>query len=509
MKRRAVATVLASAVLSACGSTVQVRGTAALDGDGVTQQSGGTSTGGLGSTGSTSTGGTGGSSSAGGTGATNQPGSATPASANPGTVITVTTGGSTTSSGATGSSIRGDRTPIEVGILLFPDLDKAAQAFGDAVDTGNQTLITDTAVRWINTHGGVAGHPIKVIKHNVSLTSSETYDQIMQQACEDFTVDHKVAVAIAPATAANNNFAACLKKAGVQLLMSGHWMHDSQDWRQYPNLWSANEPDMGSVAKAMVDQVLNRSLAKPGGKVGLMTMTHPAGVRAANNVIKPKLKAAGIEVVEYTVPPPASTADSSNSVAVINSAELRMASEQIQTVLFLCPACLSFFARQANTQQYYPRYLSSSLDTPINIKDSEYSRSMRDAIMIGWQPDLDVGLYRHPKELADNGTRKLCHTMMDPIKQSRGDVSEFATQVICDSFLQVKKAAELNPVTPLNGPAFGVGMGRIGTGFPCALNYTTNLTPGHHGGVTSYRTMHWDSSKLAFVYDSPKRLSFR
>lgn len=502
MNRRLIATVLASALLSGCGSTVQLRGTAAVGGDGLTQQGAGTGAGDLGSTsGGTGTGGIGGTSSTGTAGTSGQPGSGAGAATSGGGSVGGTSGGGTESSA-------GDRTPVEVGILLFPDLDKFAQAFGSTVDTGNQTLITDTAVSWVNAHGGLAGHPMKVIKHNVSLTSSDTYDQMAQQACQDFTVDHKVAIAIAPGTAVSNNFAACLQKAGVQLLMSGHWMHDAKDWQQFPNLWSANEPDMGSVAQAMVDQIINRKLAKAGGKVGLMTMTEPAGVRAANDVLKPKLKAAGIDVVEYTVPPPASTADISNSVAVVNSAELRMASEQIQTVLFLCPGCFSFFVRQANSQQYYPRYLGSSLDTPVGIKDSEYDRSMQSAIMIGWQPHQDVGLYSHPQELTDNPNRKLCHTIMDPIKQSSGDASEFATQVICDSFLQVKRAAELNAVRPLNGPAFREGMGRFGTGFPCALNYTTNLTPSLHGGVTSYRTMHWDSSKLVFVYDSPRRLPF-
>lgn len=503
MKRRLVATALASVVLTACGSTVQLQGKAALGGVGLGQEGDGTITGALGTAGTAGSSASGGTSSTGSAGAPGRTGAVSGVATTP----RMTSGGS--SSGVPSSAAVGDRTPIEVGILLFPDLDKFAQAFGSTVDTGDQTLITDTAVSWINAHGGVAGRPLKVIKHNVSLTSSDTYDQMAQQACEDFTVDHKVAVAIAPGTAVSNNFAACLKKAGVQLLMSGHWMHDAQDWKEYPNLWSANEPDMGSVADAMVDQVLNRSLAKAGGKVGLMTMTEPAGVRAANNVIKPRLKAAGIEVVEYTVPPPASTADIGNSVAVVNSAELRMASEQIETVLFLCPGCFSFFVRQANSQQYYPRYLGSSLDTPVGIKDSEYDRAMKSAIMIGWQPHQDVGLYRHPQELTDNSTRKLCHTIMDPIKQSRGDASEFSTQVICDSFLQVKRAAELNPVSPLNGLAIGVGMGRFGADFPCALNATTTLTPSRHGGVSSYRTMHWDSSKLAFVFDSPRRLPFR
>jgi len=490
---------LLSLALAACGSTVQMQGTAP-GGGGLTQPGldgtpGAVGLGGTGGLEGTSTGGPGGAVGEGGA-----PGSPNPTS--------VGTSGSTTSPRPVLQG-RGKRAPIEVGIVLYPDISEFAGAFGGEVDTGDQDLITETAVRWVNAHGGAAGHPVKVVKYYFELTSSKTYSQIAQEACEHFTVDHHVVAVLAPGTVLDNNFPACLKRTGTQLLMSAHYIRDAKDWQQVPNLWSVFEADGGDIARAMVDQVLKRPLAKSGEKVGLMTMTEPAAVRAANGVIKPELKAAGIDVVEYTVPPPASTADIGNSVAVVNSAELRMAAEGIETVLFLCPGCLPFFARQADSQQYYPRYLGSSLDQPLDIKGAAYERSMKSAILLGWLPHKDVGLYRHPKELTDNPNRKLCHTIMDPIRQSTGDPSEYVTQAICDGFLQVWQAAKLNPAHPLKGPDLQIGLGRIGTGFPSAVTYGTNQTPSRHGGVTHYRTMHWDSSAQAFVYDSPRRLAFR
>jgi hypothetical protein len=503
MKRALICAALLSLALTACGTTVPMTSTTGA-GDGLTATGpGGTGTA-AGTTGSSLDGGSSGTTSGGGTAAPGLVSGGTGAALG-GTGTTGSTGGQGAVPPPAGTKL----LPIEVGILLYPDINEFAAMFGGEVNTGDQDLIVDTAVKWVNANGGAGGHPIRIIKHYVSLTSADTYDQLAQQACEDFTVDHKAVAVFAPGTSVSNNFAACLKKAGALLIMSGHWMHDSTDWKQHPNLYSPAEADMGSVGRAMVDQILGRKLATRGEKVGLMVMEEPGGVRASDNVIKPLLKAQGIEVVEYRVPPPASTADIGNSVAVNNSAELRMASQGIKTIMFLCPGCLKFFAQQADSQQYYPRYIVSSLDTLGAQRDAALDRAYKTAIGIGWEPNLDVGLYSRPKELTDNPTRALCKKIMGPIKQSTDDASEFVTQAVCDGFLQIKRAGDANPANPLTGPAMQKGMGLLGSRFPSALSFSTRLAPDHHGGATSYRTLRWDSPSTSFVYDSPKRLSFR
>jgi hypothetical protein len=408
-----------------------------------------------------------------------------------------------------GTVAAGKPAPIEVGIMLFPDLNQFAAKFGGTADTGNQSLQVDTVVNWINKHGGAAGHPIVAVKHNISMSSSESYDQLAQEACEDFTVDHHAVAAITPGAVVSNNFAACLQRRGALYISSGLWVHDATDFKHYSNMFGPGETDARGVGQAMVEAVLHRPLAKRGETVGLMVEEEPGGLRTADGIVKPQLKAAGVNVVEYTVPAPASTADVSNSVAAIQSAELRMASQGVQTVLFLCQGCVPFFAQYADSQHYYPRYVGSSYDNPTSLAGTNNDRTMKSAIMVGFEPDRDVGLYTHPKELTDNPTRKLCHSIMKPSGQVTGDLSEFSTQIICDGFLQVMYAAQLNPTNPITGPAVQVGMGRFGTRHPSALNFATLLSPGHHGGDTSYRWMHWDRSTHQFTYDSPTRYAFR
>ena len=503
MKHALFGSVVAALVVAACGSTVQMHGSATLGSDG--------------GTGLTARGTGVGQSHAGLTGAGTAGGAGAGVAGGGGTVGGISSTAGQGPQGGPGGSPQlatappagTTLAPIQVGILLYPDLSAFANTFGASADAGDQSLEVDTAVNWINTHGGAAGHQIQAVKHNVSLTSSDTYDQLAQQACQDFTADHHVVAVLAPGTAVSDNFAACLQAKGVLLIDSGHWVHDATDWKQYSNLFSPNEADGSALGRAMVNQVLSRPLAKSGDKVGLMVMTEPGAVRTADNVVKPQLKAAGIEVVEYTVPPPASTADISNSVSVDDSAELKMASQGIHTVLFLCPGCLGFFAKNADSQKYYPLYLGSSLDGPGGITGSASNASMKTAIMLGYQPDSDIGLYTHPSELTDNPTRALCKQIMAPSHQSSGDVSEFATQAVCDGFLDVKYAAELNPANPLTGPALQAGMGQFGSARPCALNFSTYLTSAQHGGDSSYRLMHWDSGSSTFVYDNTTRLAFR
>lgn len=497
LRRALLGSVLSTLVLTACGSTVQIRGTASLeDGAALGAQSGGT-TGGAGTTGGSVSQGPGaGQLGTDGAGASSLPG---PDATSGGVGVTP----------ATAPPAGTKLAPVQIGIVLFPDLNAYAGMFGGTANAGDQSLEVDTVVSWINRHGGIAGHPLQVVKHNVQLTSADTYDQMAQEACEDFTVDHHVIAVIAPGTAVNNNFAACLNKHGVLYLSSGNLLHDETDWKQLPNMWSPAEADGRAVAQAMVDLVLGRALAKKGETVGLMVMEDPAALRAADDVIKPQLKAAGISVAEYTVPRPASTQDIGNSVAVADSAELKMASQGIKTVMFLCPDCLGFFARSADSQRYYPTYVVSSLDSLAAAAGASNDTTMKTAVAVGWMPHKDVGLYSHPGELTDNPTRKLCTTIMAASAQAKDDLSEFATQIICDGFLQVMRAAELNPANPLTGPALQAGMSLFGTQHPSAMTFSTRLAPNHHGGATSYRTLHWDLGTHSFVYDSRTRLSFR
>ncbi|MCW2605953.1 MAG: hypothetical protein JWO60_646, partial [Frankiales bacterium] len=281
-----------------------------------------------------------------------------------------------------------------------------------------------------------------------------------------------------------------------------HWVHDDKDWRQYPNMWSPAEANGASVGRAMVDQVLKRGLAKRGGKVGLMVMTEPGAKRTAENVVKPGFKAAGIDVVAYDVPPPASTSDIGNSVAVNNSAVLKMAAQNITTVLFLCPGCLGFFADQADSQGYYPAYVASSYDTLSGIDGASNDRKFGTAVAVGWEPDYDAGVHSNPSLQKGNKTRALCHTIMDPIKQDKDDLSQFVTQAVCDGFLQVTYAAGLNPVDTITGASLGEGFSRFGSRYPSALTHTTSLSPQQHGGASTYRVLTWDKSKHAFAYTS-------
>ncbi len=511
MKLSLLAAVAATLALTACGSTVQGSGEAlrgvAQDGSALgTSDGSGAVVGPDGSTGTA--GGTG--STAGATavgGAAGVPGSAAAGAAG----SSATTPGSAGSSSAAAAAARTDvpvvaaagsttKKPIEIGILLYPNLDKFAKQFGGSANTGDQDLIVATAEKWVNAHGGAAGHPVKVIKHYVDITSPQTYDQLAQQACEDFTVDHHAVAVLAPGTAVSTNFAACLQKRGAVLVINGHWIHDAKDWQQYQNMWSPAEADGAKVGRAMVSQVLSRGLAKRGGQVGLMVMTEPGAKRTAENIVKPDFKAAGIEVVAYDVPPPASTSDIGNSVAVNNSAVLKMAAQNITTVLFLCPGCLGFFADQADSQGYYPTYVASSYDTLAGINGSAEDKKFGKAIALGWEYDNDMGVHSNPGLVKGNRTRALCHTIMDPIKQAKDDLSEFVTQAVCDGFLQVTYAAGLNPVDTVTGSSLGQGFSRFGTRYPSALSPSTSLSPQQHGGASTYRVLTWNSAKHAFAY---------
>ncbi|MCW2586043.1 MAG: hypothetical protein JWN55_1559, partial [Frankiales bacterium] len=409
--------------------------------------------------------------------------------------------------GATGPAAAAPATksPVEVGVVIFPDVNAFAAQFGGSADVGNQRQEVLDAVAWVNTHGGLNGHRVVPVFFEVELTSTDTYAQTYQQICSTFTQDHKVVAAILVGNA-EPGLPACLRKAGSLFLTHGHYLRDASDYRQLTNIVTPEDAGSRRVARAMVDQMLAKGLLKSGDKLGLMVMNYNGPRKARDEIIVPLLKAKGIGVVSYEVPYPQSTADISNSAAAVQSAQLRMAAEGIKTVAFLCPGCVSFFMTDAESQGYYPKYVVSSYDTIGGAKGQGHSRSFAGALGIGYDPIRDVGTYADPRPLAGNDTYALCRTVEKA--HIKDDTTNFAAQAFCGAVLDLHAAARANPVEPLTGASLMGGFDRLGSTHDGAANFATQLGPDRRDGVAAYRPMHYDPALDAFRYDSGPLVRF-
>ncbi|MCU1602991.1 MAG: hypothetical protein JWO22_3700 [Frankiales bacterium] len=498
--RVTLATAACACLLAACGSSLRVTGQPYGD-----STLGGSSLGQDATTGSSPVGAsTSGGTTAGGTGLVG----ATGGGATGSTGVTTIGGSSGGSSGTGGSGASGAsgtagasaaKVPVQVGIILYPDVSKAAAAFGgDAGNVGNQQQVTQTAVDWVNAHGGLDGHKVQLVVHNVSLTSTDTYSEEEHQACTDFGADHHAKVVMTVASSIDNDLPNCLKQYGIEYISGGVYLHDDTDFNGITNMIAPTEISTASVARAMVSEMTTRGYLKSGDTLGMLTEDAPAGLRTTNNVMIPALKAKGIKVVNYTIHGPDSTPDISNSAAAIQSAELKMASSGVKNVAFMCKGCFGLFMNYAESQSYYPRYFLDSLDGLSGGKG--HAQSMKTAVGLSWMPLSDVGGFSHPKEFTGNPTRDLCHAIEK--KWVTDDSSEFIAQEICGGFMDLYHASLQLHGAPVSIPNLMSGFGSFGSSWSSAANFGTRITPSRHYGAVGYRRAHYDAPCDCFLYDN-------
>ena len=478
--------------LAACGTTVPLQSQGGSAGSGLNGTTGDLVTG-DGSSGTTTSGGaeTSTGSTPGTPGSTTGSGSSPAAGGGSGTTGTTgTTGTSTT----TGTTAGGTKAPVRIGFTTVPDAAAFFASFGASSSNVDQAAMVKNAVKWVNAHGGLNGHPIQAYIEEVSATSQEPYDSQYQKLCTKFTQDDKVIAAGMVGIGANTNMDVCMSKAKTLFVTGANTLHDESDYVRAPFVVSPQEVTAPVLAKALAQLVLTRSGEKKGGKVGLLSYDVAEYNRAVDQQLKPILAAAGISLVQYKIPAPQSTAGIGSSVSVVQSAQLKMAAQGVKTVTALCGGCMPFFIQAANGQGYYPRYFLSSLDTPGAADGSTYERALRTSVSIGWEPNADYGSTPPPAPVQHSATYDQCYK----IQKAAGYISDSSSTSIaiitCDEVLALYHAAQANPVEPMTSTSLRDGLLALGTSHPSALSFATNLTPQKHAGASHYKLMTWNDT---------------
>ena len=403
-------------------------------------------------------------------------------------------GSGTRSNTPTAGGAPGKRAPVRIGFTTVPDAAAFYASFGGSGENVDQARLIRSAVAWVNKNGGLNGHQLEAVIEEVSATSQESYDSQYQQLCEKYTKDDKVVAASNVGVGANSNMDACMNKANTLFLTGSNTLHDEADYRATPLVVSPSEVSAAVLAKTLAQLIISRGFEKSGGRVGLLNYDIPEYKRAVDQQLRPLLKAAGIGLVQYTIPPPASTSDIGNSVSVVQSAQLKMAAEGVQTATFLCAGCAGFFIQSANSQGYYPRYVLSSLDGPGAADGATYERALRSSVSVGWEPNADYGTTVPPAPVPHSSTYDQCLK----IQKDAGNVTSAAAVPIailtCDAVLSFYYAAKAHPVEPITSTTLRDGLLMLGSSHTSALSFATHLSPGKHAGAQQYRLMTWNDT---------------
>lgn len=477
----ALATLLA---VAACGSTVQVRGSATVDGLG-------TSALGLAQDGTTTSG---------------------PVAAGP-------AGAATTSAGPAGSaaavvgpaerpgspdavasvSATSTQAPITVGVPYVDQSQSSAftNSVGSGLATGDAKAATAARVAYVNAHGGVLGR--KLVAYYQALDINSSPAQYQQVACAAFTQDHKVQYVIDMGL--GDSFLSCMAKAGVGVIATGNSLKTSAGMARFPGYVQPDALALDRVARLQASQFLALGFFDDLKltKVGILYYDHPE-FAAAEKVLEQELAARGVLVaarqaityVDATSKVPQAVSESNNAVLKFRSAGVThvLAVEENAWLT-------GGFGISASSQSYYPRYGYTSQEPLGNIAANVPAAELKRALFLGWDPVYDVPDLAQVTSAGRACLRFFWQQPQDTPNQRAALVSA------CESVDFLK--AVLTAAGRADGaPSLLDGAAKL-SGFGSAYTFRVGLSRTRHDGVTAYRPGKWDDACGCFAYTGTPR----
>lgn len=495
--RRLVPSLVASClVLAACGSTVQLRGTAATAtaaGDGLSPAAGsslgptvgaGTLPGdGLSTTGTRSSGSTGA-----GSGSAN-----------------VAVPGSTGSTGAGGGSTARAAGPVEIGFFVVKDVGKQAAALGySGLSTGDGATQAKAAATLINSHGGFGGHRVTPVIY--ALDSTGDYNSQYQAACSVFFDDHRAKAIVSMFLV--DNLTQCAKKHGAPIVDASVNSTSRSLLTANPLLAISDMMPIEDAATNLTAGLIAQGWFKPltateQVKIGLITHDNPEYAGAQGSVAA-ELRRAGLQLTDtFLMPYPQDNSSIGSASSQGQAAALRFRSDGVNRVVAVDHNGfgLSWFAIGAASQGYYPKLGMSTLSEPSVEPAVLTPQQLAGSRGIGWAPFMDTDPARQPATSARTG---LC---LQAMRNAGQDTSTAASRLgalgICDGTWLL---ADTWHGGDLTGDAFLQGLAGLGTGYQSAVTFGTDFRRSH-AGASTYRAIHYEAGCNCFLYTgAPTRL---
>jgi ABC-type branched-subunit amino acid transport system substrate-binding protein len=460
--------------LAGCGSTVQVRGQALSSGDG------------LGGPAATAPG----TSPVDGPTTSIPDALGTPEVRGPTTTVS-DPGGTATATGTAPLRRVATGAPVAVGIRV-PNASAGAvvgNLTGTTLDTGDPKAMATAVVRWINTHGGLAGHRVEpVFYENCAPLSCDLTVQD-QQICSAFTQDHHV-VAMVDATETSVALATCLARAGVVSLGGGVASWDGQDYRAAKGLHSPYLLPTDTAYRHLVARLDAMGWFVAGEKVGLLVVDTPTFRRTAATT-KQALKATGRSFADE-----AYWASGSNGMSAI---VLQFQTHDIKRVVVVetGSAALLQFLPAASAQGYYPKVTVTSADVMGTLALIASPQSLAGAAGIGWQPAVDAA----PNAPTPTATARLCAQIYREAKlATSGPLAGAFASAYCDGLLFARAA--FARASDLSLASVHAAVEALGSSYVPAATFSDRFGPGRFTGTATTRDVRYDTGCSCFRYSS-------
>lgn len=386
--------------------------------------------------------------------------------------------------------------PVEIGAMYVSNGQAFLEAFGVS---GGATLDTKAAhealVAAINADGGMGGHPVDLVLHELDATSTESYSSLAQKACVAFTEDHD-AIAVAGATF---QMIHCLADHGAIGVDNADNIGGSAFMREVDDYYySTSSMNYDRKAAAWLTGLDATGYLDEGGTFGLIHYDVPGMPESVDTVIEPDLAERGIELeVRVEVTFPDSTSEAGGTVAQIQNAVLQFQSRGVDHALIydVNATMPVFFMQQAESQGYRPRY-GLETDSHLNFMLQNVPASqLVDSVAVGWRP-IDDQLQR----VASTPSELRCRSILEEAGIEIADHSSLeAAMNVCDWWFFLDHVYD-RMGGAIDVPTFAATVEGMGSAYASPRTFSTSFSPGRtHDGAAEVQPLAYDEDCPCYV----------
>jgi ABC-type branched-subunit amino acid transport system substrate-binding protein len=353
-------------------------------------------------------------------------------------------------------------------------------------------------VNWINTHGGLAGHPIKLLYEQSDPTTSTPEAQQDQSACAAFTEDHHVAVAVSDASA-TPSFYQCMAAHHTPLVIGTATAIANSVYASYPDTLFSVTPSTDRIGMTQADDAQLQGYFTPSSKIGIVSTNDPTYNTGANGFQQEAARYGAKVVDKASICNVCSSQEQSTEAS---SAVIKFRGDSINEVVMADSASGLPYLEAEEAASYYPRLDISSLLLPSTLALEVTPAVLNGSIGEGYAPSSDVNAAQDGPE-NQTPRRQLCHQIMRNAGIQENDrIATVAEEYTCELFFFLQTAVNQAGTVDAGAlrTAVRTAVERLSTAYQPVVGWKTYFGANRHDGEQQYRPMTYSISCRCFSY---------
>lgn len=388
--------------------------------------------------------------------------------------------------------------PIALGFTTTATSNAAGAGYSSGSTMGDDQIIKAVAA-YYNAHGGLQGRKINPILAYTDTGGSDWASEF-QAACATFTQDNHVSAVLGYQFVHLDSYEQCLTKAGVPHANGGFQPGDAAAQAQFPNLVSIAHPSVDVADIAVIDGALRSGVITTKTKIGLIIDDCSHGYRAFDRSMKPWLDARKLNYDVVKGPCGSGAGDLGSAASALASAELKFSSDGVKAVYGSAVVVLLFSAA-ASSQNYHPLYLTGIGGAAL--EPNMPKGQVENVHGFGWMPAEDVAPNHQP--YGRTAAQTACLKMLNAAGLKPQKFNDFMiAYTTCDAVSMYARALDIAK-GDIRQTAILPALTEAMVGFKGAVTYGGGLinVPKQRGGAALYRHYRYTSGCSCYTYTGP------